>query len=63
MEHLSYLHSCLRSADSWVFHNHIKIQRAIKDITQEELAVQIGVTRKQSIRSELGFMMLLQYWF
>jgi putative transcriptional regulator len=27
-------------------HNHIKIQRAIKDITQEELAIQVGVTRK-----------------
>lgn len=27
-------------------HNQIRIQRAIKNITQEELAVQIGVTRK-----------------
>ena len=26
--------------------NKIKIQRAIKNITQEELATQIGVTRK-----------------
>jgi putative transcriptional regulator len=28
------------------FRNQIKVQRAIKNITQEELAVKIGVTRK-----------------
>lgn len=27
-------------------HNQIKVQRAIKNITQEELATKIGVTRK-----------------
>jgi len=32
--------------NNWKLHNHIKIQRAIKDMTQEELAVQVGVTRK-----------------
>jgi len=32
--------------ENWKLHNHIKIQRAIKDITQEELAAQVGVTRK-----------------
>jgi len=32
--------------NNWKLQNHIKIQRAIKDITQEELAVQVGVTRK-----------------
>jgi len=26
--------------------NHIKVQRAIKNITQEELAAEVGVTRK-----------------
>ena len=26
--------------------NNIRVQRAMKDITQEELAVQVGVTRK-----------------
>ncbi|MGV8091799.1 MAG: helix-turn-helix transcriptional regulator [Mangrovibacterium sp.] len=30
----------------WELHNQIRIQRAIKNITQEELAAQIGVTRK-----------------
>lgn len=28
------------------FRNQIKVQRAIKNITQDELAVKIGVTRK-----------------
>ncbi len=27
-------------------HNQIKVQRAIKNLTQEELAAKIGVTRK-----------------
>ena len=27
-------------------HNQIKVQRAIKNLTQEELATKIGVTRK-----------------
>lgn len=31
---------------NWKLQNHIKVQRAIKDITQEELALQVGVTRK-----------------
>ena len=26
--------------------NHIRVQRAIKNVTQEELAVAVGVTRK-----------------
>lgn len=30
----------------WGLRNRIKIQRAIKNITQEELASEIGVTRK-----------------
>jgi putative transcriptional regulator len=28
------------------FRNQIKVQRAIKNITQDELAIKIGVTRK-----------------
>ena len=32
--------------ENWRLHNQIKVQRAIKNITQEELATQIGVTRK-----------------
>jgi putative transcriptional regulator len=32
--------------ESWKLENHIKIQRAIKNLTQEELAAKIGVTRK-----------------
>lgn len=31
---------------SWKLENKIKIQRAIKKLTQEELANEIGVTRK-----------------
>lgn len=31
---------------NWELHNQIKVQRAIKDLTQEELAEKIGVTRK-----------------
>jgi putative transcriptional regulator len=27
-------------------HNQIKVQRAIKNITQDELAIKVGVTRK-----------------
>lgn len=34
--------------------NQIKVQRAIKNITQEELAVQIGVTRKTINTIETG---------
>jgi len=34
--------------------NQIKIQRAIKNITQEELAAQIGVTRKTINTIETG---------
>ena len=32
--------------EKWKLHNTIKVQRAIKNITQEELASAIGVTRK-----------------
>ena len=31
---------------NWELGNQIKVQRAIKNITQEELAARIGVTRK-----------------
>jgi putative transcriptional regulator len=34
--------------------NKLKIERAIKDITQEELARQIGVTRQAINSIELG---------
>jgi putative transcriptional regulator len=34
--------------------NQIKVQRAIKNITQEELATQIGVTRKTINTIETG---------
>lgn len=32
--------------DNWELRNRIKVQRAIKNLTQEELATKIGVTRK-----------------
>ncbi len=32
--------------DNWKLRNQIKVQRAIKNLTQEELATKIGVTRK-----------------
>ncbi len=32
--------------EKWKLNNQIRIQRAIKNITQEELAAEIGVTRK-----------------
>jgi putative transcriptional regulator len=32
--------------DNCILRNQIKVQRAIKNITQDELAVEIGVTRK-----------------
>lgn len=32
--------------DISILHNQIRVQRAIKNITQDELAVKIGVTRK-----------------
>jgi putative transcriptional regulator len=32
--------------DNCELRNHIKVQRAIKNLTQEELASKIGVTRK-----------------
>jgi putative transcriptional regulator len=32
--------------ETWELRNQIKIQRAIKNLTQEELATKIGVTRK-----------------
>jgi putative transcriptional regulator len=32
--------------ESWELKNQIKVQRAIKNITQDELASKIGVTRK-----------------
>ncbi len=32
--------------ENWVLQNQIKVQRAIKNVTQEELAIKIGVTRK-----------------
>ncbi len=31
---------------NWELRNQIKVQRAIKNLTQEELATHIGVTRK-----------------
>ena len=31
---------------NWELRNQIKVQRAVKNLTQEELAAQIGVTRK-----------------
>jgi putative transcriptional regulator len=31
---------------NWDLQNQIKVQRAIKNLTQEELAANIGVTRK-----------------
>jgi putative transcriptional regulator len=34
--------------------NNLKVERAIKDITQEELAKQIGVTRQAINSIELG---------
>lgn len=37
-----------------VLTNRIKVQRAIKNITQEELASQIGVTRKTINTIETG---------
>ncbi|MCK9206498.1 MAG: helix-turn-helix transcriptional regulator [Salinivirgaceae bacterium] len=32
--------------ENWELRNQIKVQRAIKNITQEELAAKISVTRK-----------------
>lgn len=32
--------------ENWELSNQIKVQRAIKNLTQEELANRIGVTRK-----------------
>lgn len=32
--------------DNWELRNKIKVQRAMKNITQDELAGKIGVTRK-----------------
>ncbi len=32
--------------ENWELRNQIKVQRAIKNLTQEELASKIGVTRK-----------------
>jgi len=32
--------------ENWGLRNQIKVQRAIKNLTQEELATKIGVTRK-----------------
>jgi putative transcriptional regulator len=32
--------------ENWELRNQIKVQRAIKNLTQEELATEIGVTRK-----------------
>lgn len=32
--------------NSWELRNQIKVQRAIKNLTQEELAEKVGVTRK-----------------
>ena len=36
------------------FTNQIKVQRAMKNITQEELAAKIGVTRKTINTTETG---------
>ena len=32
--------------ENWELKNQIRVQRAIKNVTQEELATKIGVTRK-----------------
>jgi putative transcriptional regulator len=40
--------------DNQELSNQIKVQRAIKNITQEELAAQIGVTRKTINTIETG---------
>lgn len=40
--------------NSYELKNKIKVQRAIKDITQEELASEIGVTRKTINTIESG---------
>jgi putative transcriptional regulator len=32
--------------ENWELRNKIKVQRAIKNMTQEELATEVGVTRK-----------------
>jgi len=40
--------------DNQELSNQIRVQRAIKNITQEELAVQIGVTRKTINTIETG---------
>lgn len=32
--------------ENWELQNQIKVQRAIKNVTQDELASKIGVTRK-----------------
>lgn len=32
--------------ENWELRNQIRVQRAIKNLTQEELATRIGVTRK-----------------
>jgi len=32
--------------NNWELKNQIKIQRAVKNLTQEELATEVGVTRK-----------------
>jgi len=40
--------------EHWELKNHIKVQRAIRNITQDELAAQIGVTRKTINTIETG---------
>ena len=40
--------------EHWKLKNQIKVQRAIRNITQDELAAQIGVTRKTINTIETG---------
>jgi putative transcriptional regulator len=40
--------------ERWELKNQIKVQRAIRNITQDELAAQIGVTRKTINTIETG---------
>ena len=40
--------------EHWELKNQIKVQRAIRNITQDELAAQIGVTRKTINTIETG---------
>lgn len=48
--------------ESFELKNQIKVQRAIKNMTQAELATEIGVTRKQLIQLRMGNLCLQLYW-